>query len=95
MSVADPTTEFARTATEALPVPRPPARTLLSGLIALLAGLIAVVRGAAFWVAALLPLTYVPLLATGVIAGNPFGFLGVATVNGLAFVVGHAHDPVA
>ncbi|MFB6161664.1 MAG: hypothetical protein ABEJ61_10905 [Haloferacaceae archaeon] len=88
MSVADPTpAELARTATETLPAPR--------HLHALLAALVALVRAVAFWVAALVPLAYLPLLATGVVAEHPLGFLGVAAANGLAFVVGHAHDPLA
>jgi hypothetical protein len=87
MSVADPTTELARTATETLPAVRTP-------IAVLIACLVPVVRGLAFWVATLLPLAYLPLLAVGVVAEHPVGFLGVAGANAVAFVVGHAYDPV-
>jgi predicted membrane metal-binding protein len=87
MSVADPTPqELARTATETLPTPHTPVKLLVAGIVA-------VVQGLAFWVAALLPLAYVPLLATGIVAQHPVGFLGVTAVNAVAFAVGHAHDP--
>lgn len=49
------------------------------------------VRAVAFWVATLLPLSYIPLLATGVIAERPLGFAALLCVNATAFVVGHAH----
>jgi hypothetical protein len=49
------------------------------------------VRAIAFWLAALLPLSYLPLLATGVVADHPFGFAAILSVNATAFVVGHAH----
>jgi hypothetical protein len=89
MSVADPTTsELVRTATEAFPAPHAAVRRVIAGLVALL-------QGAAFWIAALLPLAYVPLLAAGVVADHPVGFLGLAAGNAVAFVVGYGHDPVA
>jgi hypothetical protein len=49
------------------------------------------VRALAFWVATLLPLTYLPLLATGVAAERPLGFAALLCVNATAFVVGHAY----
>lgn len=59
-----------------------------SVLAALLAGS---VRAVAFWVATLLPLSYLPLLAAGVVADHPLGFAGLLAVNGVAFVLGHSH----
>lgn len=50
------------------------------------------VRFAAFWVATLLPLTYVPLLATGMVTGNHFDFAGLLALNAVAFVVGHSYN---
>jgi hypothetical protein len=50
------------------------------------------IRFVAFWVAALLPLTYPPLLASGVIAGHQVTFVGVLCLNAVAFVVGHSHN---
>ena len=50
------------------------------------------VRALAFWVATLLPLTYLPLLATGVTTEQPLGFAALLCVNATAFVVGHAHN---
>jgi hypothetical protein len=50
------------------------------------------VRFVAFWLAALLPLTYLPLLATGAIAGRRLAFAGLLCLNAVAFVVGHAHN---
>nr|WP_305882616.1 hypothetical protein [Haloplanus ruber] len=50
------------------------------------------VRFVAFWVATLLPLTYVPLLAMGVVTGNQLGFAGLLGLNTVAFVVGHSYN---
>jgi hypothetical protein len=49
------------------------------------------VRALAFWVATLLPLTYLPLLAAGVTAERPFGFAALLCANAAAFVVGHTY----
>jgi hypothetical protein len=51
------------------------------------------VRTVAFWLATLLPLSYLPLLATGVTAEHPLGFVALLCSNALAFVLGHGHDP--
>ena len=64
-------------------------QALVSTLVALLVGSI---QAVAFWVAALLPLTYLPLLATGVAAEHPLGFVALLGANGVAFVIGHAHN---
>jgi hypothetical protein len=50
------------------------------------------VRFVAFWVATLLPLFYVPLLATGAVTTSRLGFAGVVGLNVAAFVVGHSHN---
>jgi len=49
------------------------------------------VRFLAFWVATLLPFTYLPMLATGVITTHRVGFAGVICLNAVAFVVGHGY----
>ena len=49
------------------------------------------VRAVAFWIAALLPLSYLPLLATGVTAEQPLAFAALLCVNATAFVLGHTH----
>ncbi|AUV83191.1 hypothetical protein C2R22_17345 [Salinigranum rubrum] len=51
------------------------------------------VRAVAFWFAVLLPLTYLPLLATGVAANHPLGFAALLCSNAAAFVLGHTHEP--
>ncbi len=50
------------------------------------------VQFVAFWLATLLPLTYLPLLATGMVAGNRLSFAGLLGLNAVAFVVGHSHN---
>lgn len=51
------------------------------------------IRAVAFWFATLLPLSYLPLLATGVTAEHPLGFAALLASNVAAFVLGHAHEP--
>jgi hypothetical protein len=46
----------------------------------------------AFWLAALLPFAYLPLLATGAVGVDPTGFAGLLGLNAVAFVVGHSHN---
>jgi hypothetical protein len=48
-------------------------------------------RVVAFWVATLLPLSYLPLLAAGVAADHPLGFAALLCANAVAFVLGHTH----
>jgi len=50
------------------------------------------VRAVAFWTAAVLPLAYLPLLATGFVAANPGAFAALVAVNAVAFVAGHDHN---
>ncbi|WP_284012398.1 hypothetical protein [Halobaculum litoreum] len=53
-------------------------------------------RALAFWAAALLPLTYLPILATGV-ASRPLLFVGLLATHVAALVLGRDHandDPV-
>lgn len=50
------------------------------------------VQFVSFWVATLLPLTYLPLLAAGVPESHPVGFVGVLVANAVAFVLGHGYD---
>jgi hypothetical protein len=65
------------------------ARTTVRKPFALLAD---VVRASAFWTAALLPLSYVPLLATGAVTEFPLAFVALLAVNAAALLVGHDHD---
>ncbi|WP_435066517.1 hypothetical protein [Haloplanus sp. C73] len=50
------------------------------------------VRFVAFWIATLLPLTYVPMLAMGVPATHGTTFAGLICLNAVAFVAGHGHN---
>lgn len=78
------TDQLSRSALETVPTLRPPLETLV-GLLVL------PVRVVSFWVAALLPLTYLPLLAAGVVADHPTAFLALLCANAVAFVLGHGH----
>jgi hypothetical protein len=49
------------------------------------------VRVVSFWIATLLPLVYLPLLALGVPGQRPFTFAGLLALNGLTFVAGHEY----
>jgi hypothetical protein len=53
--------------------------------------LVAVVRATAFWTAALLPLSYPVLLATGAVADHPLSFAALLVVNVVSLVLGHEH----
>lgn len=63
----------------------------LAALDALAGRLTPTVRVVSFWVAALLPLTYLPLLVVGAVAEHPAAFLALLCVNAVAFVLGHGH----
>ncbi|WP_152529841.1 hypothetical protein [Candidatus Halobonum tyrrellensis] len=54
-------------------------------------GFTASVRATAFWVAALLPLSYLPLLATGFAGEHALAFLGLLAVNAVGIAVGSGH----
>jgi hypothetical protein len=84
MSLSEPST-LDGTATEPRPVLQHALRTAATYVAA-------PVRFVAFWLAALLPLTYLPLLATGATAGHRTAFAGVLCLNAVAFVVGHSHN---
>jgi hypothetical protein len=78
------TDQLSRSAVETVPTLRPALETLTVLLVL-------PVQFVSFWVAALLPLTYLPLLATGAVAEHPTAFLAVLCVNALAFVLGHGY----
>jgi hypothetical protein len=79
MSVAPSTpSELARTALE----------TTTGRSLALL---VTAVRAAAFWTAALLPLSYPLLLAAGAVADHPLSFAALLLVNVVSLVLGHEH----
>jgi hypothetical protein len=79
MSVAPSTpTELARTAIG----------TATERSLALLAS---AARASAFWTAALLPLSYPFLLATGAVADHPLAFAALLVVNVVSLLVGHEH----
>jgi len=73
-------TPLARTATESLPT-----------LQALAEMAIRPIRFVAFWMATLLPFTYLPLLATGTLTTHPGGFAALVCLNAVAYVVGHPY----
>lgn len=54
-----------------------------------LAEVVSLVRGAAFWIAALLPFSYVPLLQSASLTFA--GFTKLLLVNVVAIVVGHSY----
>ena len=56
------------------------------------AGLLTAVRGVAFWIAALLPLAYLPFLY--LVPTNPAGFAKLLALNLVAVVVGHSYKSV-
>lgn len=79
MSVAPSTpSELARTAVG----------TTAQRSVALLA---TAVRASAFWTAALLPLSYPLLLATGTVADHPLAFAALLAINVVSLLVGHEH----
>lgn len=51
------------------------------------------IRATAFWVAVLLPLTYLPTLHAGLAGEHPLAFVGVLSLNLLCAIVGHDHSP--
>jgi hypothetical protein len=51
------------------------------------------VRALAFWAAALLPLTVLVALTTGVASGDPSLLAGALALNAVCAVVGHGHSP--
>lgn len=59
------------------------------GATSVLARLWVAVRGVAFWIAALLPLAYFPLLY--LVPTNPASFVKLMIINGVALVVGHGY----
>jgi hypothetical protein len=76
--------QLSRSVLGTVPTPGGPVGTLAALLVR-------PVRAVSFWMAALLPLTYLPLLATGVVADHPMAFLALLCVNVVAFVLGHGH----
>ena len=78
------TDELSRSAVETVSALQPTLGTLADRLVH-------PVQFVSFWVAALLPLTYLPLLAAGVVADHPTAFLAVLCANVVAFVLGHGY----
>jgi hypothetical protein len=69
------------------------ARTAAEKTIGTPAALLAdAVRASAFWTAALLPFSYLPLLATGAVTEYPLTFVALLAVNAAALLLGHGHD---
>jgi hypothetical protein len=54
---------------------------------------VSLVRAAAFWIAALLPLSYIPLLGAASITFG--GFTKLLVLNVLAVLIGHRHGSSA
>lgn len=46
---------------------------------------------AAFWAAVVLPVVYLPLLATGLEGQTMVAFVGLLALNALSLVLGHSH----
>jgi hypothetical protein len=64
--------------------------TLTGTAVVVARGFVSVVRGIAFWMAALLPLVYVPLLFVDVaMARVPVGLEGMLGVHVATLVIGH------
>jgi len=61
--------------------------------ISFAASMLGPVRAAAFWSAVALPLTYLPMVATGAVWDRPVVFCALLALNAVAFLVGHGHDP--
>jgi len=59
----------------------------------LAASMLGPVRAAAFWAAVGLPLTYLPMVATGAVWDLPILFCALLALNAAAFLVGHGYDP--
>ena len=78
------TDQLSRSAVEVVPA-------LQATIETLAALLVRPVQFVSFWVAAVLPLTYLPLLATGVVAEHSTAFLAVLCANVVAFVLGHGY----
>lgn len=55
--------------------------------------MLAPVRATAFWSAVMLPLIYLPLVATGLVWNRPMAFGALLVLNAVAFLVGHGHEP--
>ena len=53
------------------------------------------VRVASFWVAIVLPVAYLPLLAGGLTGTEALLFAALVVANAGAFVLGHDYDPAA
>lgn len=61
--------------------------------ISFAASMLGPVRAAAFWSAVALPLTYLPMVATGAVWDRPVVFCALLALNAVAFLAGHGHDP--
>lgn len=84
MSVPEPTTALRRNAHQtlsSLPEPLVDLGRLLQRFL----------QFVAFWLAALLPLAYLPLFATKTVT-DPYVFVGALALNAVAVVFGHAHN---
>ena len=82
MSTSEPSTSSA-VGGDALPGPAAAVAAVVLGPV----------RAAAFWSAVALPVAYLPLVATGIVWDRPLAFCALLTLNAVAFLVGHAHDP--
>jgi hypothetical protein len=92
MDGVEPVTMSLPESTPLDPTPTESLPALQNALRAAVAYVALPVRFVAFWVAALLPLTYLPMLATGLVTGHRVAFAGVLALNAVAFVVGHSYN---
>ena len=68
-----------------------PTTALRYGMEALTAGATESVRVVAFWLAASLPLTYLPLVVAGLVGEYFLTFTGLLALHAVTILVGHGH----
>ncbi|WP_313693710.1 hypothetical protein [Halorarum halobium] len=85
MSTSEPTDALRTVATTT------PALALRDGVETLTAGAAELVRVVAFWFAALLPLTYLPMVATNLVGEYAVTFTGLLALHAVTLLVGHGY----
>lgn len=85
MSTSQPTDSLRTVATNA------PAASLRHGVETLLAGATESVRIVAFWLAAFLPLTYLPLFAVDLVGEYAVAFAALLALHAVTILVGHGY----
>lgn len=83
MSTSEPTDALRTVAANA------PAASLRHGVETLLAGAAESVQVVAFWLAAFLPLTYLPLFAVDLVGEYAVAFVALLALHAVTILVGH------